>query len=187
MRPRILLQHLVGRVAMADPELVLIFLPPAQRRRRAADFDDADRSCGRRRPGRPRTRPSRRCRTARSTDARSSTLMSTRSNSSLPVAAANASRAPRGFLRCGTDVVMSPSTCVMRRPADVLRQIAPVRSDVAERRRRAALVGLEAPGIVRVLEQPVLKVVAVHEARRADFAASRSRAAPAARADCRDS
>ena len=54
--------------------------------------------------------------------------------------------------------------------ADVLREIAPVRSDVAERRRRAALVGLQPPRIVGVFEQPVLKVVADEKMRRADLA-----------------
>ena len=56
-------------------------------------------------------------------------------------------------------------------PAHVLRQVAPVRPDVAERRRRAALVRLEPPRVVRVLEQPVLQVVADQEMRRADVAA----------------
>ena len=55
--------------------------------------------------------------------------------------------------------------------ADVLREIAPVRSDVAERRRRAALVGLEPPRIVGVLEQPVLQVLADEKVRLADVAA----------------
>ena len=54
---------------------------------------------------------------------------------------------------------------------DVLRQVAPVRADVAERRRRAALGRVEAPRVVGVLEQPVLQVVAVDEVRRADVAA----------------
>ena len=54
--------------------------------------------------------------------------------------------------------------------ADVLREIAPVRADVAERRRGAALVRLEPPRVVRVLEQPVLQVVADEEMRLADVA-----------------
>ena len=54
---------------------------------------------------------------------------------------------------------MSPSTCGDAQAADVLRQIAPVRSDVAERRGGAALVRLEAPRVVGVLQQPVLQVV----------------------------
>ena len=54
---RILLQHLVGAIAMADPQLVLVLLPPAastpsSRRPRARG-----RSCARRTPGRPRTSP----------------------------------------------------------------------------------------------------------------------------------
>ena len=53
---------------------------------------------------------------------------------------------------------------------DVLRQVAPVGPDVAERRRRAALLGVEAPGVVGVLQQPILKVMTVHEVRRADVA-----------------
>ena len=55
--------------------------------------------------------------------------------------------------------------------ADVLREIAPVRADVAERGRRAALVGLEPPRVVGVLEQPVLQVLADEEMRLADVAA----------------
>ena len=66
---------------------------------------------------------------------------------------------------------MSPSTCVMLQSADVLREIAPVRADVAERRRGAALLGVEPPGVVGLVEQPVLEVVAVQKARRADVAA----------------
>ena len=54
---------------------------------------------------------------------------------------------------------------------DVLRQVAPVRSDVGNRRRRAALFRIEAPRIVRVLEEPVLQVVPVQKVRRADVAA----------------
>ena len=54
---------------------------------------------------------------------------------------------------------------------DVLRQVTPVRSDVAQRRRRAALFRVEAPRVVRVVEQPVLQVVAVQKVRRADVAA----------------
>ena len=60
---------------------------------------------------------------------------------------------------------------MIRRPLDVLRQIAPVRPDVPERRRGTALVGLEPPGIVGVLEEPVLQVVADEEMRLADVAA----------------
>ena len=55
--------------------------------------------------------------------------------------------------------------------ADVLRQIAPVRADVAERRGGAAFVGLEPPRIVGVLQQPVLQVLADQEMRLADVAA----------------
>ena len=98
-----------------------------------------------------------------STDARSSTLMSTSSTPSSPPATANASREPLGFLRFGMTVVMSPSTCGDAQPADVLREIAPVRADVAERGRRAALVRLEPPGVIGVLQQPVLQVVADDE------------------------
>ena len=53
----------------------------------------------------------------------------------------------------------------------MLRQVAPVRADVAERRRGAALVGLEPPRVVGVLEQPVLQVVADEEVRLADVPA----------------
>ncbi len=60
--------------------------------------------------------------------------MSTSSKSSLSPAAANASRDPRGFLRFVITVVMSPKHFSDRQPADMLRQVAPVRADVAERR-----------------------------------------------------
>src|SRR5262245_4800634 len=36
---RIFLQNLVRTIAMADPQLVLVLLPPPQRRRRAADLE----------------------------------------------------------------------------------------------------------------------------------------------------
>ncbi len=55
--------------------------------------------------------------------------------------------------------------------ADVLREVAPVRADVAERGRRPALVRLEPPRVVGVLEQPVLEVLADEELRPADVAA----------------
>ncbi len=45
-----------------------------------------------------------------------------------------------------------------------------MRSDVAHRRGFAALVGLEAPAVVGVEQQPVLQVLAVDEARRSDLA-----------------
>ena len=98
-------------------------------------------------------------------------MISTTSTCSLPPPAWNASRDPRGFLRFGTTVVMSPSTCGDAETADVLREIAPMRSDVAERGRGAALVGLEPPRIVRILDQPVLQVGAEEEVRPADVAA----------------
>ena len=60
--------------------------------------------------------------------------------------------------------------------AHVLGQIAPVRSDVAKRRRGAAFVGLEPPGIVGILEEPVLQIVAVQKVRRADVASSNGQA-----------
>ena len=84
---------------------------------------------------------------------------------------ANASRDPCGFLRFGMTVVMSPSTCGDAQAAHVLREIAPVRSDVAERRRGAPFVGLEPPRVVGVLEQPVLQIVTDEEVRLADVAA----------------
>ena len=165
----ILLQDLVRLVAVADPELVLVLLPPAERRLRAADLDlqivlvaGADLS--------DRERALRAVVERSRTEARSSTLMSTSSYESSP-AAWNASRDRLRLLALrdhGRDVaehVRDPQA------ADVLRQIAPVRPDVAERRRRAALVGLEPPGVVRVLQQPVLQVVADEEMRLADVAA----------------
>ena len=171
MQARILLQDLVGLVAVADPELVLDLLlpgaaPPSSRTPRGAG-----RSCGRRRPGRPRTMPLAPLSKRISTEARSSTLMSTSSTLSSAPAAANASREPSGFLRCLITVVMSAEHLDDAQAADVLGQVAPVRADVAERRRRAALLRLEAPRVVGVLEQPVLQVLAVHERRRADVAA----------------
>jgi hypothetical protein len=53
---------------------------------------------------------------------------------------------------------------------DVLREIAPVRSNVGERRTGAALLGLQAPRKIGRLEQPVLQVGAVDEVRAADLA-----------------
>ena len=106
-----------------------------------------------------------------STDARSSTLMSTSSNASIRIGGgkrlARALRllALRDHRRDVAEHVRDPQA------ADVLRQIAPVRPDVAERRRGAALVGLEPPRVVGVLEQPVLQVVADEEVRLADVAA----------------
>ena len=58
----------------------------------------------------------------------------------------------------------------------MLGQIAPVRSDVAKRRRGAALIGLEPPGIVGILEEPVLQIVAVQKVRRTDVASSNGHA-----------
>ncbi len=59
---------------------------------------------------------------------------------------------------------------------DVLDEIAPVRADVADRGAGAALVGLEPPREVCRLEQPVLKIAAVHEVQRAQFAGGDHRA-----------
>ncbi len=97
--------------------------------------------------------------------------MSTSSTASFLPLAANASRDRLrllAFRNHGRDVAEDVRDAKSRH---VLRQIAPVRSDVAERRRRAALVGLETPRVVRVLEQPVLQVVADQKMRRADVAA----------------
>src|SRR5918993_1988341 len=52
----------------------------------------------------------------------------------------------------------------------MLNQIAPVRSDVADRRALSPLFGLEAPREVGRLKQPVLQVRAVHEVRLTDLA-----------------
>src|SRR5204863_8093769 len=61
----------------------------------------------------------------------------------------------------------------MRDPqtAHMLREVAPVRSDVAERRRGAALVWLQPPRVVGVLEEPVLKILADEKVGFADVAA----------------
>ncbi len=97
--------------------------------------------------------------------------MSTSSKASLAPAAANASREPFGRLRLRNDRRDVAEHLGDAQAADVLRQVAPVRADVAERRRGAALVGLEAPRVVGVLEQPVLQVVADEEVRLADVPA----------------
>ena len=47
--------------------------------------------------------------------------------------------------------------------ADVLGQIAPVRTDVGDGCRRAALRGLDAPGIVGFFDEPVLKIPPVQK------------------------
>ena len=52
----------------------------------------------------------------------------------------------------------------------VLDEIAPVRTDVANRGAGAALVRLEPPREVRGFEQPVLEVAAMHEMQRAQLA-----------------
>ena len=97
--------------------------------------------------------------------------MSTRSTCSSPPPVWNASREPVRLLALrddGRDVAEHVGDA---QAADVLREIAPVRADVAERRRGAALVGLEPPRVVGVLQQPVLQVLADEEVRRADVAA----------------
>src|SRR5439155_27043589 len=53
---------------------------------------------------------------------------------------------------------------------DVLDQIAPMRSDVADRRARAALFRLEAPREVGRLEQPVLQIRPMDVVHRPDLA-----------------
>ena len=52
----------------------------------------------------------------------------------------------------------------------MLYKIAPVRSDIANRRALAALLGLEAPGKIRGLQQPVLQIRAMDEVGLANFA-----------------
>ena len=146
----ILLQDLARLVAVADPEFVLLFLPPLERR--GSD------------PQTSRIRsflwPAQTCPTVNtplaplsnriSTDARSSTLMSTSSNSSSPVAAKRLPRPvrPLALRDDGRDVAEHVRDA---QAGHVLHQVAPVRSDVAERRRLAALVRLEAPRVVGVL------------------------------------
>ncbi len=88
---------------------------------------------------------------------------------------AAASRTPRstaaGFSRVSITVVEIGEHLDDPPAGDVLHQVAPVRSDVADRRARAALVRLEAPREVGRLEQPVLQVGAVDEVHRAELAA----------------
>ena len=92
-------------------------------------------------------------------------------------ALANASATHRrSIARSATTVVRSASTSTMRRADDVLREIAPVRSDVGERGARAALLRLEAPREIGRLEQPVLQVAAVDEVHGADVARGDHRA-----------
>ena len=155
---------------MADPQLVLVLLPPAHRRRRAADLEHEIVLVAARTPGRPRSVPFAPLSNRTSTDARSSTVMSTTSTSPLPPRLKRLARAARLLARRddGRDVAEHVRDA---QAGHVLRQVAPVRADVAERRRGAALRRVEPPRVVGVLEQPVLQVVAVHEVRRADVAA----------------
>ena len=166
----ILRQDLVGLVPAADPELVLLFLPPAERRGRAADLELAVVLV-------PRAHLADR---------------------EAPLRAVVESHQHRGeildldvhLLEClirirgGKRLARALRLLALRdhgrdvaehvrdlQAADVLREIAPVRPDVPQRRRGAAFVGLEPPGIVGVLEEPVLQVVADEKVRLADVAA----------------
>ena len=155
---------------MAEPQLVLVLLPPAQRGLRAADLQDqivlvagahlADREAA---PGA----------VVEAQQHRREVLDLDVDEIDLLVAAALLERLARSArllaLRDdGGDVAEHVGDA---QAADVLREIAPVRSDVAERGRGAALVGLEPPRVVGVLEQPVLQVLADEEMRLADVAA----------------
>ena len=48
-------------------------------------------------------------------------------------------------------------------PGDVLRHVAPVRADIGHGSRGAALLGVDAPVPVGVVEQPVLRIGALHD------------------------
>ena len=94
---------------------------------------------------------------------------------------------PDGFLRFGITVVQVAEHMRDPQAADVLREVAPVGADVPQRRRGASLVGFEPPRVIGVLDQPVLQVMAVDEARRADVTPAPPRVPRAGRAGCRDS
>ena len=96
--------------------------------------------------------------------------MSTGSYASSALAFWNARRAPARLLADRNDGREVGEHVRDAQPRHVLRQVAPVRPDVAHRRGLAALVGLEAPAVVGVEQQPVLQVLAVDEARRPNLA-----------------
>ena len=58
----------------------------------------------------------------------------------------------------------------MLQAGDVLHEVAPMRSDIADGGARASLVDLEAPRVVGRVEQPVLQVGAVDEVQRPQLA-----------------
>ena len=165
---RVLLQHAVGRVAPADPQLVLLFLAPLDRSAAAAHLDvqivlvaGADLA-------------------HRKTPARAVVKAQEDGRQIFHRDVHRRGRGVRrGLKRFGPRRL--PARLDRRRhirqhlgdaqAGDVFSQVAPVGAHVAERGGGPALVGLEAPRIVRVEQEPVLQIGAVHEVRTADLAA----------------
>ncbi len=81
----------------------------------------------------------------------------------VPPAAWDTSRWP-------TTVPRSASTASISQAGHVLRKIAPVRADVAQRGAGAAAGRIEPPGVHALIGQPVLEVLPMHVAERAELA-----------------
>ena len=174
---RIFRQRAVCRVAPADPQLVLLFLLPPHGRRAAVYLEPeivlvtgAHLADGHRalvchpRSARARSRGPRSAR---------GTLRPVRR---LGLPAGALAKLGKGFPVLRRFEARGHHCVEIREhrfdgaPDDVLDQIAPVRSDIANRRALAALLGLEAPGKIRGLQQPVLQIGPMDEVGLANFA-----------------
>jgi hypothetical protein len=171
---RVLRHEGVRLVPPADPQLVLLLLPPPQRLGGAVHLEPevvlvpgADLAHGYRAPGAPLEADENRREILALHLERLAGIAGGRGEGLAVVARLVAGGDDRRQL--GEDGFDAEA-------ADVLGQVAPVRPDVGHRRARAALLRLEAPGEVGRLQQPVLEVGAVDVVDGADAAGRHHRA-----------
>jgi hypothetical protein len=153
----ILLQDFVRSLSMANQQFVLMFLAPLERGLRSADFNfqivlvpRAHLTNREASLGAVVESKEDRCQVLDLDVNFLDLLVRVRRGKRL-----TGSERPLSLWNHGRDVaehVRNPQT------AHVLGKIAPVRPNVAQGRRSAPFVGLQAPRIVRILEEPILKI-----------------------------